>query len=55
MNYTKKLPTTKQELLKAFEDNNGLKEIMATLDKLPDKTCNSTQDLLSGLKNVLYK
>ncbi len=57
MNYAKgvKFPTTKQELLKAFESNNAPKEITAALNKLPDKTYNSPQDLISGLKDMLGK
>ncbi len=55
MNYAKgvKFPASKQELLKAFESNNAPKEIIAALSKLPDKTYNSPQDLIGGLKDML--
>ncbi len=44
-----KFPATKQELVSSFKNNNAPKEMLSVIEKLPDKTYNSPQDLVSGL------
>jgi hypothetical protein len=57
MKYAKdiKFPTNKQGIVSAFKNGNAPQEIISALDKLPDKTYNSPQDLISGLSGMLGK
>ena len=48
-----KFPTSKQDLVSAFKNNNAPKEVISVLDKLPDKNYNSPQDLISALIGTL--
>ena len=40
---------SKQNIVSVFKNNKTPPEIILALDKLPDKNCNSSQDLISGL------
>ena len=55
MKYAKGInfPTSKQNLVSAFKNNNAPQEFISALDKLPDKNYNSPQDLISGLTSML--
>ncbi len=48
-----KFPTNKQELVNSFRNNNAPNEILSLIEKLPDKTYNSPQDLISSLKGSI--
>ncbi|MDQ1280426.1 MAG: hypothetical protein QG670_1689 [Thermoproteota archaeon] len=43
-------PISKQNLISALKNNNAPSEVISTLDKLPEMTYNSPQDLVNALK-----
>ena len=57
MKYAKGIsfPASKQSLVSGFKNNNAPEQITSALDKLPDKTYNSPQDLISGLTSMMGK
>ncbi len=57
MKYAKGInfPATKQSLISGFKSNGAPQEIASALDKLPDRTYNSPQDLISGLTSMIGK
>ena len=48
-----KFPSSKNELVNSFKNNNAPKEIISVIEKLPDKNYNSLQNLLSSLPSLL--
>jgi hypothetical protein len=48
-----KFPSSKNELVNSFKNNNAPKEIISVIEKLPDKNYSSPQDLLSALPSML--
>jgi hypothetical protein len=57
MKYAKslKFPTSKQDLLNSFKNNNAPQELLSVMERLPDKMYNSPQDLIGALTGSLGK